>query len=81
MWDSQLLADRPPRTTGARKELDQSIRDLTTAIEKQPKDGQLYYERGLLYAETGKFDEARKDLEKAYLLKPSLKVRTERKGE
>jgi hypothetical protein len=60
-WDSLLPADRPVRAD-ARRDSEQALRALDAAILAQPGSGPLYYERGLLHAELGNFEQARNDL-------------------
>ena len=53
------------------------IEDFTKAIKSNPKDAAAYFNRGMIYHEQGKYDEAIADYKKAMKLEPKLKTQIE----
>jgi tetratricopeptide (TPR) repeat protein len=50
---------------------DEALMRLTKLEKARPNDGRIYYLRGKVYFQTGKYQEAVADLEKSQLLEPS----------
>ena len=47
---------------------DQAISEFDRVLEKNPRDGRTYYERGLVYYNKGEYDKAWQDVNKAQSL-------------
>jgi tetratricopeptide (TPR) repeat protein len=56
------------------------INVVNDGISQQPKAAPLYFARGVLYVQTGQFDQAQADFEKAYELDPSQSLSAAAQG-
>jgi tetratricopeptide (TPR) repeat protein len=56
------------------------INVVNDGISQQPKAAPLYFARGVLYVQTGQFDQAQADFEKAYQLDPKQSLRVAAQG-
>jgi tetratricopeptide (TPR) repeat protein len=65
------LASRPTTPPPAATEDDPSLSELNDAIERNPRDADLYYKRGQVFAEKQKFALATEDFGRAIQLNPN----------
>jgi WD40 repeat protein len=77
LLSAAALDDQPPHRIGPEGDRRQAIRDLTARIDSgKEKDthalARLYHQRGLLLAEEGDIGAAKRDLDAAFQIDPSL---------